>query len=579
MARRDAAPSVSRLNYSGNIMMRAGDSETQRKARGAFFTPAAIAEYLADWAVLDQPDARVMDPTCGEAAFLVAAGLRLKALGRSENDLASQLYGFDLHETSLHWARALLGEAGLDANLRQSDFFLVPTPDESEPAVPQMDAIIGNPPFVRYQQHLGENRDRSKRAALRQGVRLSNLASSWAALLVHACGFLKPDGRLAIVLPAELLTVDYAEPIRAWLKQRFGQVHLVMFDQLQFSDAAEKVVLVLAAGEGGCDAFSLYYLDSADDLARIRPMSNHAAPVLGGGKWTHLLLPNGQRQLYRQVSSELFSTLDAYGSPELGLVTGANAFFTITEDKRIEYGLTEEARQVVKICPPGTKHLKKLAFTLQDWVTLRDAGERVWLFRPEKTDASEEVRRYVQEGIAQGVNAAYKCTVRTPWWRPPIVSPPDLFFTYMSHRYPRLITNGAATTFVNSMHGVRLRSNAPSVSQVALPLLAMNSVTMLGAEVLGRSYGGGLLKMEPREAASLPVPKFDALASAWEILEPEALALERSITAGRWISAVERVDEALLVHALGLSSSAAAELSAAARTLRTRRMGKGKEAK
>lgn len=75
-----------------------------------------------------------------------------------------------------------------------------------------MDAVIGNPPFVRYQEQAGDARKRSARAALAQGVRLSGLASSWVVLLVHACGFLKPDGRLTMVLPAELLTVHYAEP-------------------------------------------------------------------------------------------------------------------------------------------------------------------------------------------------------------------------------------------------------------------------------------------------------------------------------------------------------------------------------
>ena len=288
-------------------MVRTGDSEALRKARGAFFTPPAIAEFLAEWAVLDQPDAKVMDPTCGEAVFLVSAGERLKALGRDQGDLEAQLFGFDLHDVSLQWADNLLNEAGLDAHLQQGDFFTIPTPDQLGASVPEMDAIIGNPPFVRYQRHIGVSRDRSKRAALRQGVRLSNLASSWAALLVHSVGFLKPEGRLAMVLPAELLTVGYAEPVRAWLKQRFEQVHLVMFDKLQFHDATEKVVLVLAAGSGGCDAFSLYYLDDAEDLRKMRLMSNHAAAVLDSGKWTDLLLPNRQRSLFRRVNSDHFT--------------------------------------------------------------------------------------------------------------------------------------------------------------------------------------------------------------------------------------------------------------------------------
>src|SRR5207249_10417918 len=122
--------------------------------------------------------------------------------------------------------------------------------------IPAVDAVIGNPPFVRYQQHVGEVRKASARAALHQGVRLSGLASSWAALAVHAGAFLKPDGRLAMVLPAELLTVAYAEPVRRWLRQRFGAVRIVLFERLQFHDALENVVLLMAEGTGGCDQFT-----------------------------------------------------------------------------------------------------------------------------------------------------------------------------------------------------------------------------------------------------------------------------------------------------------------------------------
>ncbi|KQZ70635.1 class I SAM-dependent DNA methyltransferase [Nocardioides sp. Root151] len=556
-------------------MIRADDSEALRKQRGAFFTPPAIADFLAEWAVLDQPDAKVMDPTCGEAVFLISAGQRFKDLGRDIGDLDEQLYGFDLHQTSLEWAYNLLTEAGMDAHLQQGDFFSIATPDQLGATVPEMDAIIGNPPFVRYQQHIGETRDRSKQAALRQGVRLSNLASSWAALLVHSVGFLKPEGRLAMVLPAELLTVGYAEPVRAWLKQRFEQVHLVMFDRLQFQDATEKVVLVLAAGSGGCDAFSLYYLDDGDDLKKIRVMSNHAATVLDSGKWTDLLLPNRQRHLFRTTSAEHFTSLGTYGSPELGIVTGANKFFTLTETTREEFGLSEKAGQVVKVCPPGTKHLKGLSFSTVSWRELRDAGERVWLFRPDPFDESEAVRKYIAVGKAHGVNEAYKCKIRTPWWRPPTVTAPDLFFTYMSHRYPRLIANTAKTTFVNSMHGLRLRDEAPHFAREALPVLMFNSVTMLGAEIFGRSYGGGILKMEPSEAASLPMPTFEGLANAWDLLKSDARRLDISLRKGQWTNVVKTIDEALLVSTLGISRSDVIELHDAARTLRSRRMGKG----
>jgi adenine-specific DNA-methyltransferase len=154
------------------------------------------------------------------------------------------------------------------------------------------------------------------------------------------------------------------------------------------------------------------------------------------------------------------------------------------------------------------------------------------------------------------------------------VSPPDLFFTYMSHRYPRLITNAAKVPFVNSMHGLRLGAAAPAEARDALPLLAFNSVTMLGAEVYGRSYGGGILKMEPREAAMLPVPTFEALSRAWEVLKDEKSGLARRLQKGEWTHVVKVVDEALLIDTLKLTREQVAELHDGARNLRARRMGR-----
>lgn len=547
------------------------DEATSRKARGAFFTPPAIADYLAAWAVADNPEARVLDPTCGEAVFLLAAGRRLKSLGRSQSELDDHLFGVDLHEESLDHAYRLLNEDGLDARLTAQDFFSLPSPEELGCPLPQMDAVIGNPPFIRYQLHNGEARQLSKRAALAQGVRLSGLASSWAALVVHASAFLKPEGRLAMVLPAELLTVNYAEPIRRWLRRRFAAVHLVMFETLQFEDALEKVVLVVAQGTGGCDAFALWHLDSAEDLKTVHGFDSLPVTPADEGKWSDLLLPINQRQLFRRITDESFSPLSIFGSPELGTVTGANSFFALSESTRREYGLGEHL--LVPISPPGTRHLKGTSFTKGEWDRLREADERVWLLHPEPSARSKGLMRYVEVGEKAGIHEAYKCSIRDPWWRPPVVSPPDLFFTYMSHRFPRLIVNAAKTSFVNSMHGLRLRRDIPKWTRSALPFLALNSVTMLGAEVFGRSYGGGILKMEPKEAANLPVPSLPILEEAWERLKPERSALDRQLRQGRWTIVLAKIDDVLLRQTLGLSGTEVSQLHEAARTMRERRLG------
>jgi tRNA1(Val) A37 N6-methylase TrmN6 len=550
-----------------SLRLLADDPTILRKARGAFFTPPAIADFLSRWAIRS-PDARILDPTCGEAVFLLAAAERLESLDAASDRIAEQLTGVDLHQPSLNASGALLKEAGAGARLVRSDFFELSTPAQIGDRVGWQDAVIGNPPFVRYQEHRGHVRKRSVAAALEQGVRLSGLASSWAATLVHASAFLRPSGRLAMVLPAELLTVGYAEPIRCWLKNRFAVVNLVMFEKLQFHGADEKVVLLVAHGTGPCDSFCLFHVDGADDLADVHPLDPIGATPAAEGKWSDLALSLDVRQLFRSAT-ERMTRLDEYGAPTLGTVTGANDYFAISEVTRLKYGIDE--KHLKRISPPGTKHLKGLAFSRAQWEELKLSGQRVWLLYPDKKARSRGLTAYLKLGRERNVPAAYKCMARDPWWRPPVVPVPDLFFTYMSHRYPRLITNAARTTFVNSMLGLRLSDDTPPETRNALPLLALNSLTMLGAEIMGRAYGGGILKMEPSEAASLPVPGPEALEKAWKVFSVQSPNLDAALKRGEWWTVVASVDQVLLKQTLGLANNEVVAIRDAAALLRVRR--------
>jgi tRNA1(Val) A37 N6-methylase TrmN6 len=549
-----------------------GDRPELRKQRGAFFTPYEIADFTAGWALASRANSRVLDPTSGEGVFLLAAARHLRHAGAGTSGLKDQIFGVDIHAGSLQETADLLAQDDAAATLVQSDFFAQPTPAQLEAQVPWVDAVIGNPPFVRYQEHRGETRRRSLAAALAQGVRLSGLASSWAALLVHACAFLKPEGRVAMVLPAELLTVGYAEPIRRWLRERFAAVHLVLFEELQFADAEEQVVVLVARGSGGCSALALHQVRDASELATKHVFDSE--PVAFGrpeDKWTDLLLPLQRRSLFRSVTDRSFNRLDAYGTPELGTVTGANSFFTLNDATRTEYNLGQS--HLRRIVPPGARHIPGTRFTEGHWQQLRADGQRVWLLCPAASARRRDgLARYLAEGERRLVNEAYKCQIRgEQWWRPPTVRPPDLFFTYMSHNTPRLVANETDATIVNSLHGISLNNGAPDVTRDALPILVLNSVTMLGAELFGRSYGGGILKMEPSEAASLPVPDSEALTRAWTALQPHQSRLDQLIRNGCWETALTEIDRALLIETIGLSTAEVVSIRAAATLLRARR--------
>ncbi len=511
------------------------DSLERRKARGAFFTPEIVARYVTAWAVRQSSD-RVLEPSCGEAAFLREAGSRLKLLG-STGELQGQLHGVEIHGASARVAMDKMRLAGLAASIRVEDFLA------SEPS-PRYDAVIGNPPYVRYQDFTGEARAVAKRAALRAGVALTSLASSWAAFTVHAAMHVRPGGRLGLVLPAEMLSVNYAEPIRSFLMREFAQVRLVLFTERVFPGVMEDVVLLLADGRGAGSArhCDLLHARNGESLALLQDTDVRRWTPSEGTRWSSVLLDAGAANLYADlVTSDDMVVLEDWGDTTLGMVTGNNKYFALSASDVQEYRLS--ASDLVPLSPPGSRHLRGLSLTRDQLSSMSMAGARTWLFRP--IEPSREAQRYIAVGEAAGVDRAYKCRVRSPWWRVPYQAPADLLLTYMNADTARLCVNSAGAHHLNSVHGVYLKPGFRRLGRSLLALASVNSVTLLGAELVGRSYGGGVLKLEPREADRWPMPSPALVLARATELRAVRQRVRALVAAGRVFDASEVVDEAL----------------------------------
>ena len=546
--------------HSGSAIV---DSQELRKARGAFFTPPELCGYMAEWAIRTPAD-HVLEPSCGEAAFLLAAAERLAQLGQAE---AGGLRAVELHEPSARAARALLQARGFDARVDVGDFFA------AHPE-PTFDAVIGNPPYVRYQDFSGDDRIRARAAALAGGVRLSALASSWAAFTVHATLFLNPAGRLALVLPAELLSTNYAGEVRSFLMRRFARVRLVLFTERVFPGVLEEVVLLLAEGEGPTDHCELHQVRGAEELAGKTRAVSSWRPTDPEGKWTPALLEPEALAVYGGLMGHPdFLTLHNWGETTLGAVTGNNGYFALTDSQLADLGL--DADDVVSLSPPGSRHLRALTFRRADWESLRSRDGRTWLFRP-AGEPSPAAWQYIADGEREGVQRAYKCRVREPWWRTPIGPPPDLFVTYMNADTPRLATNNAGVHHLNSVHGLYLRPNLKGMLAELLPIASLNSMTLVGAETVGRAYGGGMLKLEPREADLLPMPAPHLVERTATRLSALRGVILEALSRGELGEAVRRVDEVLLLDGLGLSRSQLQTLAHAHAALAARRVARGR---
>ena len=511
----------------------AADPAEARKARGAFFTPDGITAHLAQWALRSASDS-VLEPSAGEAAFLVAAVDRLRSLGVEEPIVD----GIELHRASAQVARDLIQQAGGHARIKVSDFF-------RRDATPRYDAVIGNPPFIRYQDWTGDQRDRARFAALQQGVALTGLSSSWAAFVVHAAAHLKPGGRLGMVLPAELLSVNYAAPVRRFLLERFATVELVTFEEQVFPDAEADTVLVKAEGWGAPAAAqaTLRQTRNAETLGELHEGTTWT-PLDTGDRWHPQPLRSASVDAIADlVGNGTFGSLNDYGDTRLGAVTGANHFFALSPERARILGIPQ--RDLVRISPPGSGHLRGLALTDSAMARLGAGGHSTWLLYPSARPASATLD-YISKGVDTAVDQAYKCRVRSPWWRVPLLKPADLLLTYMNADTPRLTTNSAGVRHLNSVHGIYLRDSIRDLAQDVLPIASLNSVTLLGAELAGRSYGGGILKIEPREADRWWMPSATLLQQKHSQLMELRPSVQRLLQRKNLRSASQLVDTVLL---------------------------------
>lgn len=473
-----------------------------RKEAGAYFTPDAVAATLVRWAVRGRDD-RLLDPSCGDGSF-VAAHARSVGI---ERDAAS---------AGMARERAPAGE------IHVADFFAW-----AERTGERFHCAAGNPPFIRYQRFSGETRERALRICRGLGADFSGLTSSWAPFLVATAGLLQPGGRMAFVVPAEIGHAPYAAPLLDFAVAHFGVVHLVAIREKLFPDLSEDCWLLFADGFGGrTGEIRLTVLD------RFAPSDEppRAFEQIEVGEWRTawrrrlrpFLMPRAAREAYRRVAEAGESLrLGEVASVGIGYVSGANDFFHLRPSQTRRLGIPEALLQ------PAVRNGRALTGPIlgradvDRWLA---ADEPVLLLRLPRTGTlPPTVTAYLDGEAGRLARTAYKCRVRSPWYVVPDVQVPDYLLSYMSGQRPSLVRNEAGCTATNSVHCVRLRLPAlrPRLEAWGSPFVE------LSCEIEGHPLGGGMLKLEPREAARVVLPAPGQVRAGDEAVFREATAIMR----------------------------------------------------
>ena len=542
---------------------------TYQKLRGGYYTPKPIADFLARWAI-QTPTTRVLEPSCGDGILFEAAVKALVARGAEKASAANLIQGIELDPQEAQKAseriQALSGSI-FPAHISVGDFFAYCQTYLCENKL--FDAIVGNPPFIRYQNFPENHRVMAFYLMQQAGLHPNRLTNSWVPFLVAATLLLKKTGRLAMVIPAELLQVNYAAELRYFLSKYYSYLTLITFKKLVFDGIQQEIVLLLGEKNGSeHTGIRTIELDGIDDLA-----SYEHATFLGEQlkemdhsteKWTMYFLEKEELQLLRALKSN--SKLTIAGNVigvDVGIVTGLNEFFVLTEQQVEKHSLMPYTQRLVG----RSAHLPGILFSESDWLANVEKQSPAFLLNtPDEPlyRLPTELKEYVTSGEEKGLNKGYKCRIRNRWYVVPSIWIPHAFMLRQVHNYPKIILNNAAATCTDTIHRVQLRNGMPART---VTTAFLNSLTFAFSEVIGRSYGGGVLELEPNEAEKLPLPLIGA--DTLDVNE-----LDRLLREGNIYAVLDITDEALLRKGMGLSIKETLILRTIWQKLRDRRVNR-----
>ena len=142
---------------------------------------------------------------------------------------------------------------------------------------------------------------------------------------------------------------------------------------------------------------------------------------------------------------------------DVGIVTGANKFFLVSDDVVRSHKLAKWAHPMFgrsEHCPGVIYDDRQHAAN----ATKGNPTNFLWFVETScKVDAA--AKAYIELGEKQSLHTRYKCRVRSPWYTVPSVYSTEIGMPKRSHDTPRLILNriGAYTTDT----AYRIRSKSP----------------------------------------------------------------------------------------------------------------------
>lgn len=484
-------------------------SETDaNKLRGGFYTPSQVVDACWDRVeglLNGSKVVKVLEPSAGDGAFLRG----LARFRPSHRLRRSQITCVELVDSEAEACRSELSRAGLRGNVIGDSFF-----NWLKSTRGPFNVLVGNPPFIRYQFVPDADRAAAEWLLRTRGHDLHGVSNYWIPFILLGLDLLETGGVFSLVLPSELLSTVSGGQVRAEVIRKFDSLRVDLYPRSTFPDILQDV-LILSGVRADAEAGRREVVFSEHTKSGVREWRHDIA--VSGDSWTKFLLSKSEGDAFAAARAmPQFRRLKQVATISVAIVTGANDYFTVDDATVGEFELREWALPLLA----RTAQSPGLMFTKTDLRNAREGGNKCWLLdfaanRPEPMLCAGAAR-YLQLGKAQGLPDRYKCRIREPWYRVPHIQRGTLMMAKRSHQHHRLILNEAGVFTTDTIYrGVMTEEFAGREADFVAGF--HNSVSMLSAEIEGRTYGGGVLELVPSEIARLVVPMIDTKKTLWAL--------------------------------------------------------------
>lgn len=542
--------------------MRLKQDSSSQKLRGAYYTPEVLADAMTKIVSRTASFSSILEPSCGDGVFIDS--LQKRGLLSSANHVTA----VEIEPDEAEKVRARYASFP-NVDVRVADFFNF---YHEALGSHTYDLIVGNPPYIRYQYLTEQQRALQSDILTSHGMKANKLINAWVAFVVACVQLLSDKGVIAFVIPAEILQVAYAEDLRLYLSTHLAKITLITFEQLVFPDIEQEVVVFI--GEKGAEEKGIRILE-LDDLSGFEQLDidNNGFQKLQHvrEKWTKYFVTASEMELIQSVREDpRFSRFAEYGIINVGITTGNNAYFSVTEEIAAEYDLFDVTLPLIG----RSSHAHGIYFTDADWDENKRDGKRARLvYFPEKpiSEYTEGQKRYIEFGEQTGENQGYKCSIRERWYIIPSVWVPDAFFLRRNNLYPKFVLNQCNAVSTDTMHRMKFHFY---VDPLNVLLAYYNSISFAFTEICGRSYGGGVLEILPGEMGNIMLPRIDNIET--NLRESLLKRIDDIVRADDDIEKVlDIVDQELMVNVLGISAELCACFRKIWKKMQKRRLTRG----